>query len=304
MSKVIMYHYVRKFNKELPFFNFLHERDFYKQFNFLKKRYSFFKNGIEDLKKSNKILLSFDDGLKEHLKVGKFLKKNKIKGIFFISSYPLIKKDFLTIHKLHLIFGKYNSNIITDLLKKFKIYYNEKYLFKVFKKQKKFLKKEKNIENQKKIKLKTILNNIAQENPKIINKLFNECFSKVKQKKIFKNFYMSSKDIKKLNEYGMLIGAHGNEHLVLSQLKNKDLVKDLNLSIISVKRIIRKNITLFCYPYGGSEVFNEKVVKLLKEKGIKYAFNVESKNYFKNSDNFAIPRFDCNEFKHGELFSK
>ena len=40
------------------------------------------------------------------------------------------------------------------------------------------------------------------------------------------------------------------------------------------------------------------------KKGIKYAFNVESKNYFKNSDNFAIPRFDCNEFKHGELFSK
>ena len=71
-----------------------------------------------------------------------------------------------------------------------------------------------------------------------------------------------------------------------------------------MKRIIKKNITLFCYPYGGSEVFNEKVVKLLKDKGIKYAFNVESKNYFKNSDNFAIPRFDCNEFKHGELFSK
>ena len=43
---------------------------------------------------------------------------------------------------------------------------------------------------------------------------------------------------------------------------------------------------------------------ILKEKGIKYAFNVESKNYLKNSDNFAIPRFDCNEFKHGELFSK
>ena len=46
-------------------------------------------------------------------------------------------------------------------------------------------------------------------------------FFKGQTKKSLKIFTCPQKDIKKLNEYGMLIGAHGNEHLVLSQLKIK-----------------------------------------------------------------------------------
>ena len=37
MSKVIMYHYIRNFNKNLPYLNFLHIRDFKKQINYFKK---------------------------------------------------------------------------------------------------------------------------------------------------------------------------------------------------------------------------------------------------------------------------
>ena len=38
MSKVIMYHYIRNFDDEFPYFNFLSLEDFKKQNNFFSKR--------------------------------------------------------------------------------------------------------------------------------------------------------------------------------------------------------------------------------------------------------------------------
>ena len=92
MSKVIMYHYVRNYSSKLPYFNFLHKKSFYKQLKFLKRKFNFFvlNDNLHKLRYSKKILLTFDDGLKEHLNIAKFLKKENILGIFFISSYPLI----------------------------------------------------------------------------------------------------------------------------------------------------------------------------------------------------------------------
>ena len=74
MSKVVMYHYIRGFDKSLPYFNFLHLSDFKKQINYLEKKESFF-SVSDDLVKNfskNKFLLTFDDGLKEHLNVAKY----------------------------------------------------------------------------------------------------------------------------------------------------------------------------------------------------------------------------------------
>ena len=124
MTNVVMYHYIRKFNKETKNLNFLHHNSFIKQLNFFKKKYSFYK--LEDsLKNINsgkkKILLTFDDGLKEHLHIAKMLKKKNIKGIFFISSKPLISKDFLTVHKIHLILAKFNKKQLEQLFIKFNL---------------------------------------------------------------------------------------------------------------------------------------------------------------------------------------
>ena len=71
MSKVIMYHYVRNYSSKLPYFNFLHKKSFYKQLKFLKRKFNFFvlNDNLHKLRYSKKILLTFDDGLKEHLNI-------------------------------------------------------------------------------------------------------------------------------------------------------------------------------------------------------------------------------------------
>ncbi len=144
MSNVIMYHYIRSFDNEFPYFKFLDFKNFKKQNNFFLKKKGFIKitDNIDEDYYKDKYLLTFDDGLKEHLKVAKYLHNRNILGIFFVPSYQIIKKDFLPIHKIHLIFGKFNSSEIIEIYQKFKVNFKKnKNVFKLFENQKKFLKK-------------------------------------------------------------------------------------------------------------------------------------------------------------------
>ncbi len=270
MSKVIMYHYIRKFNSNNPYFNFLHFKDFKKQNEYLRKKKEFIKidDDLDQNYNKNKFLLTFDDGLKEHLKVAKYLKKKNILGIFFIPGMPIEKSDFLPIHKIHLIFGRYNSDEIIEIFKKFKINFNFKEnVFSTFEKQKKFLEKKKKItENDKKIFLKTKLNNLDQNNRKFVKNIFNYCISKKDQKKIFKNFYLNAKDILAIDKLGMIIGAHGYDHRVLSKLSYNSQKNDILKSINILSGILNKKISYFCYPYGGFKTFNKKTIMILKKK--------------------------------------
>ncbi len=304
MSKVIMYHYIRNFNNDFPYFNFLSLEDFKKQNNFFSKRKKFISLN-EDLSENynkDKFLLTFDDGLKEHLDIAKFLKKKNILGLFFIPTMQLENNDFLPIHKIHLIFGKYNSNELVDIFKKFEIKTDfENKIFDLFQRQKKFFTKS-NKEMKKKIFLKTILNNIDQKNPKLTKKVFNFCFSKKKQKKIFKNFYLNLRDIKELKKIGMQIGCHSYGHKVLSKMSYKQQYKDVSKSLNFLSRILKKKVDYFCYPYGGFNVLNKDTIKILKEKKIKYSFNVDSKDWSSKSNKLLIPRYDCNEFKFGKIY--
>ena len=306
MANVVMYHYIRKFNKETKNLNFLHQNSFIKQLNFFKKKYSFY-NLTDNLRNVNsgkkKILLTFDDGLKEHLLIAKILKKKNIKGIFFITSKPLISRDFLTVHKIHLILAKLNKKQLEQLFIKFNLEeFLKKKIFGVFKIQKNLLKKIKDLKKKEEVYFKIQLNIISQKKPEVIDKLFDYCFSKKKQKEIFKKFYLSKKDIIQIKKLGMEIGSHGHSHKVLSLLKKKDQLLDIKKSISYLKKITGEPITLFCYPYGGKSVYNNHTINILKKLSIVNAFSVESRLAQKRDSLFEIPRFDCNDFPYGKAF--
>jgi peptidoglycan/xylan/chitin deacetylase (PgdA/CDA1 family) len=299
-----MYHYIRDYDKNFPYFNFLDIKNFKKQINFFIKQKKLI--GLNsDINKEyfkNKYLLTFDDGFKEHLKVAKYLNERNIMGFFFIPGMQIMKKDFLPIHKIHLIFGKFSSIELINIFRKFEINIDfKRNIFDIFQQQKRFLnnnKKESNI----KVYLKTILNNIDQNNSKVVNNIFNYCFDKRDRNKIFKNFYLNSKDIMSLHKLGMKIGGHSYNHKVLSKLTHRDQKKDISKSLKILSKIIKTKIKYFCIPYGGSKVFNNETLKILREKKIELSFNVESKNWSKKSNKLFVPRFDCNEFKFGKIF--
>ena len=62
-------------------------------------------------------------------------------------------------------------------------------------------------------------------------------------------------------------------------------------------------IKTFCYPYGGFHTFTNLTEDILRKEGVKFAFNVESRDIDLNdlqSRPLALPRYGCNEFTFGK----
>ena len=300
-----MYHYVKTFDRKLPYFNFLHKESFKKQIKFFENKFKINKIKDNDIFENNKILLTFDDGTKDHYWVANYLKKKNYKAIFFISTYPYKKKDFLDVHKLHLIFGKYKSSEIQEALKYLKIR-NEKLKKNNLKKIKLYqIKSAKNNEELNKIKLKLQLNFYLKKGNKIIiNKIFNYFFSKKEQGNLFKKFYLTKKELMYMKKMVMILGSHSYSHSVLSKLNFKDQLRDIKKNKNLLKKLFNFKTDFFCYPYGGKYSYNKNTKKILKDLNYKFAFSVDNTDYTFKNNKLEIPRYNCNYFKHGKIFKK
>jgi len=303
--KIIMYHYIRDYSKSFPNLKFLKRENFIKQLDYFENKYGIanlqdWKNLFKNKEsKSNKVLLTFDDGLKEHYDfVFKELKKRDKVGLFFIPTKIFEKNGFLDVHKIHLLLAKIDIKLLfTQLkseLKKIKI--------RKFKNDKLFMNsydKQKEVESVKKF--KRILNYQLDSaiSSKIVKKL-------IKLNNIYlnkKNFYLSKKNIKEMSNQNMLIGSHTNSHPVLSNLSKKKQKNEITKSVNILKKILNKKVNVFSYPYGIKDTFNMNTFEILKANNIEFAFkaNFDINSFYNQKyKNFNTPRNDCNKFKHGQ----
>ncbi len=290
------FHYIRKYNRSYPYFNFLHENNFKKIITSKIDKLIKIGDDIDTKYKKKKYIFSFDDGLKDHLFASNILKKKNILGIFFINTVPIIEKKILNVHKLHLIFGRFKSEeIIKELysiesinLENIKIPSSKRYQ----------LENALDKDHINKIKLKVFLN--QNKNFFLINKLFNFFFSKLTQKKILEKFYLSRDDIIDIDRKGMIIGGHSHSHKLLSSLSFKDQNKEIKKNINYLSKILKKKIDFFASPWGNKKSYNTNTIKILK-KNVKYHFTTLQNKVLEN--NYEIPRINCNKLKYGKIFN-
>jgi peptidoglycan/xylan/chitin deacetylase (PgdA/CDA1 family) len=302
--KSVMYHYVQNNNPNYKFFNFLSLRNFEKQIKYFKKKFK-----IEDAKKlfeikklnKNSVFLTFDDGLKCHYDyVFPVLKKHGVNGIFYIPALSYKKKNILDVHKIHLILGKFGpikaNKLLIQLLEKkminkrfYKKFNNQFYLSQDNHNDEHFFKSTLNftIKNE----YKTIL----------IKKIFRYFFND-QEKKIFDNFYLNKKQIKKMQSENMVIGSHGVSHTLLTRLNKNELKKEIDLSLNFVNQFTK--LKTFSYPYGGKSSYNNMIISYLNKKKVSFSFSVENKDiglYDLSKKRQTLPRYDCNQFIYGKI---
>ena len=290
------FHYIRKYNKSFPYFNFLHENNFKKIITSNIDRLIKIGDDIDTKFKKKKFVFSFDDGLRDHLFVSRILEKKNILGLFFINTMPIVEKKILNVHKLHLIFGRFKCgeiikkihNIENFNLENIKIPSSKRYQ----------LENCLNEDNINKIKLKVFLN--QNKNIFLVNKLFNFFFSKLAQKKILKEFYLSRDDIIDIDRKGMIIGGHSHSHKLLSSLSFKDQNKEIERNIHYLSKILKKKIDFFASPWGNKKSYNINTIKILK-KNVKYHYTTLQNKVLEN--NYEIPRINCNKLKYGKIFN-
>ena len=315
---VVMYHYVRDLkNSRYPNIKGLDIEKFKKQIKFFKENYNFvriedlieyYKNPKEKELPEKAILLTFDDGYKDHYNyVLPVLLENNIQGSFYIPTKCFQDKKVLDVNKIHFILesciGKEKRILkeIEEYLEKNKdsrisLSYND--YFKEYAVDSRFDKKEV-------IFIKRMLQVVLPEDyrEKLVDILFKKYVCTIGDKIIserafWEELYLTPEQIRMMEKLGMHIGFHSHNHVWLNSLSKEEQEFQIKSSINYFKEIgVKTEKMTLSYPYGG---YNGESVELIKKYGIPLAFTtkVAIADLNKN-ENYALPRLDTNDFYQG-----
>jgi len=287
MSKItiVMYHYVRDLkHSRYPEIKGLDIELFKEQIQYILKHYKVIR--MEELIEAvlnqiklpnNSLLLTFDDAYKDHFEfVFPFLDELGIQGSFFPPAKAIQEYQVLDVNKIHFILASVEDKkrIISDIysmMDKFReeyplesnIYYDNK------------LKAEECRHDIKEVVfIKRMLQRELPE--KLRNIIVNLFFTKYvsKDESLFsRELYMNIDQLRCMRRKGMYIGSHGYDHYWLNTLSREQQQKEVELSIIFLKKI-GCNIEnfAFCYPYG---IYNDSLLSVLKENGCSLALTTQ-----------------------------
>jgi len=304
--KIIMYHYVRPIkNSPFPNIKGLELEGFKRQIEFFQKQFNFISmyeilDCIYQNKKlpPNSILLTFDDGFKDHFQhVFPFLKKLEIPGAFFPPASPIVENCILDVHKIHFILASTNNYqlIVDEIFKLIKQFSRD---FELEKPEDYFSKLA--IANRFDSKEIVFIKRILQRNlpsplrSKITDLLFHKFIHKSEQE-FSSQLYMNLNEIHEMSQSGMYFGSHSYSHQWLSYLSPKELENEIEKSLKFCNDISSDTQNLvMCYPYGD---FDQKVISKLIKSNFKAGLSTKvGDSMISNTNIFSLERYDTNDF--------
>ncbi|MBM3911351.1 MAG: polysaccharide deacetylase [Thaumarchaeota archaeon] len=300
--KIVVYHYVRPIKSSQYDIKGMDVDDFQNQIIMLKKKYKPIKmqDIIEALDNKRQItndsvLLTFDDGIKDHYEyVFPLLRENNIEGLFFPSGKPILEKIVLDVHKIQFILAsvKNPDSIISeikksldDLKKEFDIELFDSY-YKKFAVESRFDSKD----------VRFIKNLLQKGLPhelrtKLIDHLFKRYVTN-DEESFSKKLYLSLDEIGKMKNAGMTFGSHSYSHYWLSTLTERELTKELDDNLGFLEKI-RGDYLGMCYPHGS---YNDLVIQKMDEYSFQFGLTTEvGEAILDNENRFKLKRFDCND---------
>jgi len=308
-----MYHYIRSHREALPFFTYLHQDDFVKQLSYLKSEYGFanqerFLEWIRDPAQSNEppgVVLTFDDGFREHFEiVAPILAEFGAWGIFYVPSLVLTSETVLDVHRAHLLLGHLSGEtclrhlLDESIASMFPDEVREDFRFETYVNYKSG--------DAATTQFKRMINFYVDYTwrKELLDKLISRFIPSSTWSAISANFYMNSEMVRQLHAQGHLIGSHSVTHRLMSKLSEDEQRIEIGESSTVIQEITGSFPLTFCYPYGGFPSFNATTEKVLEEVGLLFAFNVEERDISQHdvaTRRFALPRYDCNSFPHGNV---
>ena len=100
--------------------------------------------------------------------------------------------------------------------------------------------------------------------------------------------YLSTAQIKEIDKSGLVeIGSHTVFHQRMSKLPEERQLKELKDSKSYLEKLLGKEITVICYPYGDHSALTEQ---LSKQVGYKYGLDFDRVPVEDSSDLFDIDR--------------
>lgn len=305
----VMYHYIRKDDSSLPHLMHLHVEDFEKQLDYFASTYGFVskEEWSEFILNGGPVpagvLLTFDDGLSDHyINVFRILRQRGLWGIFYLSTDTLSPTCLLNVHRVHCLLGKFGGEAIQERLMHLVQPHHlmdgfyDRLVGKTYSRQQM---------EESALQVKRVINYSLKPECKdeVLSNLMQECFDD--EMALARHFYLSPKQINEMEDYGCVFGGHGQSHNLLTKFNGQRLVDEVVQSVTKLNRILRHGTSItYCYPYGGVDSYNEHIESILRQTGIRYAFAVDPNIIDEKTlaqRPLHLPRFDCNEFPHGQV---
>ncbi len=305
---IIMYHYVRDLkHSRYPEIKGLRIEHFREQLEYIRKYYVIIR--MEDLIEAvndnkadklpdNSLLLTFDDGYKDHYEfVFPVLDELGIQGSFFPPAKAIQEHQILDVNKIHFVLASVEDkkrlikdiySMLDEFRKDYSLDENEDYFNRLTKDGDRFDTKEV-------VFIKRLLQKELSEELRniIVKRLFNIHVSK-DEGAFSRELYMNIDQLKCMRRHGMYIGSHGYDHYWLNTLPRDKQEEDIDLSLKFLKEIgCDLSNWAMSYPYGA---YNDTLISLLEDKGCCLALTTEVGIADLGRDNFfTLPRLDTND---------
>jgi peptidoglycan/xylan/chitin deacetylase (PgdA/CDA1 family) len=297
--KPVMYHYVRPCAPGLPHLPYLSLGNFKSQLDHFAQEYGFvsrraFIDWVEGGAAPEGVLLTFDDGLRDHVDfVLPALRRRDLFAIFYVSSAPVLTQSLLDVHKVHLTLGRIGGAAAFYWLKE-----NAPQLIPPDVDSGPTHYAAQNSDRATKF-VKDLFNwrLSAEDRGPLLDALLNHAF--VGSLPLWNEFYLDAKELRALSDAGMGVGPHGHRHLVPSRLSAEEERADIETSCVFIEDTGSSLIWGFCYPYGA---FTERTQAAVAKVGCPFALAVragEIEKPLRESARYALPRHNCNAFPHG-----
>jgi peptidoglycan/xylan/chitin deacetylase (PgdA/CDA1 family) len=300
--KTVMYHYVRPAAPGLPYLPYLSLADFERQLDLFSREYGFvsrrvFLDWLEGGPAPEGVLLTFDDGLRDHIDyVLPALLRRDVFGIFYLSSAPLLEGVLLDVHKVHLILGRIGGPAALAWLQR-----NSPEILPDVEARKQTHYARQNADPATKL-IKDIFNwRLAREERRpVLDGLLQHAYSDTPPR--VSEIYLSAAEARALMNAGMGVGPHGHFHLTGNRLGPAEEEFEIETSCQFIGELISTLRWGFCYPHG---VHSEHAQAALERAGCPFALVIgcgaDIQGAIHDVPRFRLPRYDCNSFAFGQV---
>jgi peptidoglycan/xylan/chitin deacetylase (PgdA/CDA1 family) len=294
-----MYHYVRPDSPGLPYFPYLALSDFERQLDYFAASFGIvgraaFAGWVEGGPPPDGVLLTFDDGLRDHFDfVLPTLRKRRLFGLFYVPSQPVIEGRLLDVHKVHLALGRLGGaavlawlgNHASHLMSLLDAFNDAEspYAAQVSETATRFVKSLFNWQLT------------PEQRGDVLDALLEYAFKGSPPD--WRGHNLEEREMRALVEAGMGVGPHGHCHTAPALLTPQQRREEIETSCSFVEVAGGSRAWGYCYPYGA--VNAERAVA---ESGCSFAFATgagDINTEIATAARYALPRHDCNAFPHG-----
>ena len=233
-------------------------------------------------------ILTFDDGLKDHYWVYKYLKSAGLSASFFVPKMPILEHKVMDTHKIQFILACAEEREVVKYILSFfsNVERNE-----IWEKYSKTQWKD-NWWSKEMIFTTNFLrkfNGCSPSRIDIIECLWKE-YVKRDESQFSESFYLDEREIDEMANNNMIIGGHGDISENMEFMSTKEYENELKEAAKFISKWT-SDLTM-SYPNGG---LNEHIVESVKKNGFIKAFTTVKKTItdLDKIDYLELPRYDA-----------